>query len=74
MNFANCVKAALKERERNISWLARRLDISEPRARQIATNAAANTNTIQRVADGFEMRPSELIALDEEKHKQKERK
>ncbi len=65
MHVGRSVKMALAQRNRTIAWLAEQLSISNTRASNIANSRYVQSRTIERLANLFGIKPSELIALGE---------
>lgn len=65
MHVGRSVKMALAQRNRTIVWLAEQLSISKTRASNIANSRYVQSRTIEKLADLFGIKPSELIALGE---------
>jgi len=65
INVGRATKVALAQRNKSIIWLAQELNTSRQNVSVIANRAGAKSQTIDRLADAFELSASEFIALGE---------
>jgi plasmid maintenance system antidote protein VapI len=65
MNIGICIKIALAKSQKDTTWLANQLGVSQTRAGNIVRATNVNSDTINKLAAVFGMKPSEFIALGE---------
>lgn len=65
MNIKMSVKVALARRDMTVKELAERMGVSRTRVYDIIKQPAPLITTVEKVADAFDMRVSEFIALGE---------
>jgi ribosome-binding protein aMBF1 (putative translation factor) len=65
MNIGFSIKSALMKSGNSREWLAGEMKVSITRINKLALSEAATTDVVKRLADAFEMKASEFIALGE---------
>lgn len=66
MNVGKSIKVALAKREMNQADLAEKMKASRPYISQLAGREHAGMGTVVLLADAFDMKVSEFIALGED--------
>jgi DNA-binding Xre family transcriptional regulator len=66
MNIRISVRMSLAKQNNDLKWLADKLGVSYTRTCRIARSKNLNISTIARMAEIFDMKTSEFIALGEE--------
>jgi len=65
MDIGKSIKLALVQQEKKAPELAKDIEIKYPTLNNIIKHGKTNTTTLERIANGLNMRVSELIALGE---------
>jgi plasmid maintenance system antidote protein VapI len=65
MNSGKSIKIAIVQNDRDSKWLAEQMDVSVSRVNALKSSASCNTETLERLANIFNMTVSEFIALGE---------
>lgn len=66
MNFRRSLKLALAQRGMTQKALAEKLGMRESSMSQLAAQTSCTGATLQKIADAFDMKVSEFIALGED--------
>lgn len=66
MNVGKSIKVALAKKDMNQQDLAEKLRVSKPYVSQLAGKEHAGMGTVVLLADAFDMKVSEFIALGED--------
>ena len=65
MNVKKSVKIALIHADKKQGWLAEKIGMTQPALSLMLSTNRPGTLAIEKLADAFDMKPSELIALGE---------
>ena len=65
MNIGKSIKKALENNGQDAVWLAKRFGCSKQHVHQLIRSYSANGNTIDKLAEAFELEASEFIKLGE---------
>jgi len=65
MKLERSLNIAMAIKDRDARWLSKKLRVSIAQVSAIKTSKNPTTDTLQRLADAFEMKPSEFLALSE---------
>lgn len=66
MNVGKSIKVALAKREMNQQDLAEKMKVTKPYVSQLAGKAHAGMGTVSILAEAFDMKVSEFLALGED--------
>lgn len=66
MNFRRSLKLALAQRDMTQKALAEKLKMRETSMSQLAAQTSCTGATLQKIAEAFDMKVSEFIALGED--------
>lgn len=65
MNVGKSIKIALTQREKDVPWLAEKMEVSETYVYALQKKQHANGSTIDKIAGIFELESSDFIKLGE---------
>lgn len=65
MDIGRSIRIALAQRGKKAVWLAGELGVTKQAVSQIMAKQSATGATIQKLANAFNLKPSEFIALSE---------
>lgn len=66
MNISKSIRLALAEKHMTQTDLAAKLKCGTPNVSQICSSGRVRSETLKRIADVFEMKVSEFVALGED--------
>lgn len=66
MNVGKSIKMALVKAGKKQTWLAEQLGISSRQVNKLASKESASGETIEKMANVFDMKASDFLALGEE--------
>jgi DNA-binding Xre family transcriptional regulator len=66
MNFRRSLKLALAQRDMTQKALAKQLGMRETSMSQLAAQTSCTGATLQKIAEAFDMKVSEFVALGED--------
>lgn len=66
MNFRRSLKLALAQRDMTQKALAQKLKMRETSMSQLAAQTSCTGATLQKIAEAFDMKVSEFVALGED--------
>jgi len=69
MNIGRSISIALAQRDRDNVWLAKQMKVTRQRISELRKAKHTRSDVIARLARSFKLKPSEFVALGEEKVK-----